>query len=213
MMGERPSAWIAGFGVGLGATCLLGIAAELRGWAVPILVYAEVVGLGMGLVLALDFAGRSFVSGMFTVLEVVRNAQTLAPAPTLVQADQPKPEPDTDLLASAWKVPLSRFFRAGDSAGSFSIRNLAGVVSEGDWAALTDFYCSDEGRRVLRDRGGNLGTAWGYGWSLDAVLQALNASKLPLPDMPVPDVQPYVGNTTQRNTKKRAPAVVEHQKG
>jgi hypothetical protein len=209
-MNDKPSAWFYGFGLGIVAVCVLGISSTVNGWDVPLPVFVYVFGLGLGAVVTLQFTGASFKAVVASAFEMVKQYQTLTPAPTLVQADTPEPEPDTDLLASAWKVPLSRFFRAGDSAGSFSIRNLAGVVSEGDWAGLTDFYCSDEGRRVLRDRGGNLGTAWGYGWSLDAVLQALNASKLPLPDMPVPDVQPYVANSTQRGTKRRSPAVVEH---
>jgi hypothetical protein len=209
-MNDKPSAWFYGFGLGIVAVCVLGISSTVNGWDVPLPVFVYVFGLGLGAVVTLQFTGASFKAVVASAFEMVKQYQTLTPAPTLVPADPPEPEPDTDLLASAWKVPLSRFFRAGDSAGSFSIRNLAGVVSEGDWALLTDFYCSDAGRRVLRDRGGNLGTAWGYGWSLDAVLQALNAGKLPLPDMAVPDVQPYVANSTQRNTKRRAPAVVEH---
>lgn len=116
---------------------------------------------------------------------------------------------------AAMKTALSRFFRGGEQAGSFSIRALSSIVSDGDWAALTDFYCSDAGGRVLRDRGGPLGTAWGHGWTLDAVLQALNADRLPLPPFPegqVPDVALYVANTTQRNgntRKSKAGAVVD----
>jgi hypothetical protein len=68
---------------------------------------------------------------------------------------------------------------------------------------------------VLLNRGGPLGTGWGYGWTLDAVLQALNTDKLPLPPFPegqVPDVALYVANTAQRNTntrKSKAGAVVD----
>ena len=143
--------------------------------------------------------------------EVKTQAARLAlEAATAGGEEPPEPAPvPVDMTRTAMKQAVGRFMRGGEAAGSFSIRALSSIVSDGDWAALTEFYCSDAGGRVLRDRGGPLGTGWGYGWTLDTVLQALNADRLPFPDMAVPEVALYVANTAQRNTKRRSSTVVE----
>lgn len=213
----RPSTWVAATGVGVavaGGVLLADLTAgRLRDFA----IYPVLALTGWGLVLALAHGGTGLLGFALLVWDAVTvrrpdqavggGDDTLPPELIPVAAD-----PTDIAVASAWKLALTRFFRAGDAAGSFSIRALSDVVSDGDWGLLTDFYCSDAGRRVLRDRGGNLGTAWGYGWSLDGALQALGTGKLPLPDMPVPDVQPFVAHATQRNTKRRSSAVVEGEK-
>ena len=117
------------------------------------------------------------------------------------------PSPDTQ--AQAWRIALERFFRAGDAAGSFSIRSLSGVIGSDSWALLTDWFCSEQGGRVLRVAAGNAGTTWGYGWGLDRVLQLLATGKLPLPPGDAPEVEPYIANKTRQNATKRSPTVVE----
>lgn len=221
---DRPSTWIGALGLSVFAACAYGLVMVLagqspNGW--HMLMWA---GAGAGASLFSDFAMWAVKDWRQAAVKleadragteetrVKTQATRLALEGATVGGDEaviiPSPEP-LDLTRAAMKQALNRFFRGGDQAGSFSIRALSSIVSDGDWAALTEFYCSDAGGRVLRDRGGPLGTGWGYGWTLDTVLQALNTNRLPFPDMAVPDVALYVANTAQRNTKRRSSTVVE----
>lgn len=81
-------------------------------------------------------------------------------------------ECDYDAERDAWKLALTRFFRAGDSAGGFSIRKLDGVVGSDTWPRLVHFYATSDGGNVLRDAGGDTGFTWGHGWRLNRALIA-----------------------------------------
>jgi hypothetical protein len=110
---------------------------------------------------------------------------------------------DYDPEQEAWKVALSRFFRAGEAAGGFSVRKLSGVVGEPAWAKLTEFYSSDAGNRILRVGPGDQGTVWNWGWEIDYVLQRINAGGLPHPTGPVPVVEIYVIDAARHDTKRQ----------
>lgn len=211
----RPSTLLAAVGLGLVVGGALLLADLTRGQLRDMAIYPVAAVVAVGFVLGAWHGGLGLLGFVLLVWDAVTARR---PEPEWVDELPPElipvaVDPAELAMASAWKLALTRFFRAGDAAGSFSIRSLSDVVSDGDWGLLTDFYCSDAGRRVLRDRGGNLGTAWGYGWSLDGALQALGAGKLPLPDMPVPEVQIFVSPATQRNARGRKSTVVNGEKG
>jgi hypothetical protein len=223
---NMPSSWAAGIGFGLCLAAALGLAALDRGQPVPWDRCIAVTVLGFGLVPSLEFAARATWAIVTAVGGAILEWQERT---RYVPPDDPEPDEEPGQREidrveydrqQAWALALDRFFRAGDSAGGFSIRRLGGVVGSDTWGGLVHFYGSELGGNVLRDAGGDTGYTWGHGWSLDRVTMALHAGKLPYPDMPVPVVQLFVAPATRRDTKRRAttpkeppPRVIENVPG
>ena len=206
---NRPSTLVFALATAASVVCVM-LLADLGHWRsaelyalAGVLAFAAIAGLWHGGLAVLGF-----------VLLVVDARRERQPEPVVYAPpddDEPDapPEAEIDLRARAWATALGRFFRAGDKAG-FTIRALTpAVLSEDDWARLTAYYVSDDGRRVLRDRGGNQGTGWGYGWDLDGAVRAIGVGALPLPGGEPPVVEVFVEHATQRNAKRSKSAVVE----
>lgn len=196
----------------------IGLAALDRGHAVPWDKCITLAIMGLGLVPILEFAARSLWA-MLTAVGGAWLEWRERTAPVLPEVlDDPAPVPvQPNELERAWKVALSRFFRAGDAAGGFSARKLEGVVGSDTWPRLTAFYCGDDGNRILRVGPGDQGTVWNWGWDLDYTLQRIEAGNFPYPAGPVPDVQLFVANATQQRAPRRSqqrkeppPRVIEH---
>lgn len=202
----RPSTVTAAIGTGLAVGGLVLLGDLLAGVRRDLLVYPVVGVTAAGMVLAFwhgGFGVLGFALYLWDALVTRRPTPAASPAP----ASPPKPDEAAEANERAWRLALERFFRAGDAAGSFSIRALEGVVGSDTWARLTDFYCSEAGHRILRVGAGSAGTTWNWGWELDYTLQRLAAGGLPHPAGLAPTVEVYVRNTTRRNAPKRAATV------
>jgi hypothetical protein len=198
--------WELGLAIGLfvDAGLAVGLAASGRAYTAADLPRLAWIGVWVA-VLGLTFPAT--VRGLWgaggAVIGAVRELWRQPDAPEVTAPLPVLPIPD-DAEARAWQGALSRFFRAGDAAGGFSIRKLEGVIGSDAWARLTEFYSSDAGCRVLRVGPGDQGTVWNWGWEIDYVLQRIGSGSFPHPTGPVPDVQIYVNNASQRPAKRRA---------
>jgi hypothetical protein len=153
-----------------------------------------------------------FVGGrgvVFTLVEVRDVLRPPAPVQT-VQTDDDEPDAPTvdEAREQATLDAMLTFFMAGQKAGGFSSRLLSpGVVGSDTWDNITKFYISVEGRQVLRDAGGNVGTVWNHGHTLDSTIRGLRAGVIPLPPGDkVPEVHPYLPDAAQRSTAPRRTA-------
>lgn len=169
-------------------------------------------GLGLGLAILHDLAERKVEAETDRRLREAqawaRELECQAREAALVSAQAAAVE-QADEAEAAWHSALERFFRAGDLAGGFSIRLMSGVVGSTAWGRLTDFYCSEQGRKVLRVGPGDEGTVWGHGWSLDSTLQALATGKLPHPSGTAPEITEFGRNATRRDATRQRKTVIE----
>lgn len=202
--------WQLGLALGLCIDAGLLLAAAVAGWRF------ETRWLGIGApILVICASGMPFLVAVFqgAVACVVRldrwRHRNDAPPPVTVLAPVVEKDTDYDAEREAWRVALDRFFRAGEAAGGFSAGKLSGVAGSDAWPRLVHFYSSETGGNVLRDAGGNTGHTWGHGWTLDRVMLALHNNNFPLPDMPVPVIQPYVAAAPQRRASRKSAAVVD----
>lgn len=161
------------------------------------------LGIGFGILPVLVIAVWTNAYRKDKAADVKVKLAAIQSVPAPVPPSPPPPAPPDDAHEQAWRTALERFFRAGDKAGSFSIRALQGVVGSTTWAALTDFYCAQAGGNILRRVPGDEGTTWGHGWRLDDVTRKLALGQLPHPDGVVPTVELYVGNSTSHDTKRQ----------
>lgn len=199
-------------GIWLCASLLVGLMAD---WLATFPFWAFSLSVAVGLALSILARGIHGYHSELIRAEKVRQDSLEQITKERAWALEHAPEPVAETPAvdderlRAWRLALDRLFRAGENAGSFSIRALDGVVGSETWGKLTDWFCSDAGGRILRDGVGSQGTRWGYGWSLDRALQALALGKIALPPTDAPDIQPYVASTTRKNAKQRAATVVD----
>lgn len=169
-------------------------------------------GLGLGLAIVHDLAQHRLDAEREREIKDIqawaKRLECEAREAALVSA-QAQVEALADEAEEAWRSALERFFRAGDLAGGFSIRLMSGVVGSTAWGRLTDFYCSQEGRQVLRVGPGDEGTVWGHGWNLDSTLQALATGKLPHPIGTAPEISEHGRNATRRDSTRQRKTVIE----
>lgn len=217
-MNERPAYWGVGFGLGLALAGGFVVADAYAGllrpgwWA----LYPALVLSGMGTVVTLAGLGKglSWALVEWDEMQARRNPPALAPE-TAPEPDDEGPDYAAEAEYKAKLDAVMTFFHAGERAGGFSAGLLSpGVVGSDTWDALTDFYVSEVGRRVLRVVAGNVGTVWNHGHTLDSTIRGLRAGLIPLPPGPVPVVSAYVPPAAQRNAPRKSatkpkPAVVD----
>jgi hypothetical protein len=208
--GGEGAAWGYGFALGMVVVGGILLADSLSAeFGLPLMAYVS-VGVSCiatppclkGLVLG----GRGVA---FTWVEVRDVWRPPAPVQT-VQTDDDEPDAPTvdEAREQATLDAMLTFFMAGQKAGGFSSRLLSpGVVGSDTWDNITKFYISVEGRQVLRDAGGNVGTVFNHGHTLDSTIRGLRAGVIPLPPGDkVPEVHPYLPDAAQRSTAPRRTA-------
>lgn len=221
---DRPTAWLAGVGVGLLLVSGVGLVALAGGLALPWWAYCAWFGLGLGGTVAWEYGAGAVVywRDEKANLEQKRQNNSALAVQTAVRAWELKSAQraaavasgregarEAEALERAWQLGLEILFRAIDKAGGASGRKLAGVVGSDTHPALMAFYCSPAGLCILRDAGGNVGHTWGYKadgqeWALDDVLPLIRAGKLPHPDGAVPEINPLPDSAAQRKAPRQS---------
>lgn len=230
-MTPRPSAWLAGAGLGICLACSVGLVASLLGVELPLEVYLRLSFGGLGLTVALDFAlalvriwqlaGADLESTRARAKQLMVSANATAWALRQSQhaahvASGQAGAREAEAKERAWTIGAETFFMAGQKAGGFSSRKLAGCVGSDTHPLLAEFYASPAGLGVLRKVPGNVGYTWGLKdtgepWTLAEVLTLIRSGGLPHPEGECPEIKPLPPSAAQRNTAQRAAEVVIEQ--
>lgn len=220
---DRPTAWLAGAGVGLCLVSGVGLVALAAGLTLPWWAYLAWFGFGLGGTVAWEYGAgavvylrtaRADLYGTWQRHEA-QEIENRRRAAELEQAAAGGDEAD-DGPRRAAAVGVWRFMLAGNALG-FALDGLvaAGVVTQPTWQRLKDFYLIyPESGPVLADRGGNVGTVWAPSWSLGRVGDELALGEFPLPPGAPPDVGVYIPSqhNAGKRTKRTAGAVIIDQK-
>ena len=216
-MNDRPSAWLAGAGVGLFLVAACGVVVTLGGWAAPWQLYAALGGLGLGLTVATDF-GLNVLDWWRAATVAVRLDQARAwhqelanqarelelQAATGDPPAAPDPEP---VRRAAWDAANITLFVGGDKAGGYSQAKMQGMISSDPWQAWSDYYAaSPDGDPVLQRVPGKVGTKLAYRWPLTRVLFAITRGELPTPPGPPPSVREF---TPERRAAEKSESASE----
>lgn len=238
-MNDRPSAWLAGFGVGLALVAGVGLLATVAGREWPWYAYVAWFGLGLGLTVAADFGLTVVVDwrDAQTELETKRQRNKALAAETkaklaaleaaLVQAvtatdddeqldtaELPRLERERQFQVAHWHVFFQRLVPAGEAYG-WDIRTLTAptspfkVTTAPGWNNGTDALV--KAGYMAKDKTGTRLLVSLADWREQRLW--LN---VPCPPGEPPDILPppySATNTTENNRKTAAGAVIENGKG